>query len=206
VVVGSPGGRAQEREGREGGQGAEQAGHDIRGAQAGRVGDEAAGQRASRHQAPAEHAVDAVDAAQQVRGDDALAEADRHDVPHGDGKALDGQQPGRYGRVRREPDPDERGGVDHRREDERGQQAQPAAQDRVDQPADHAADGGRGEQQAVAAGADVQHLGGQQHQDGLAHLVGEVVDAEQHGDHAEQAVPGQPAQSLGDLGPDPGAG
>ena len=37
--------------------------------------DESAGQRADRHEAPAEHAVDAVDQAEQVRGHDLLARA-----------------------------------------------------------------------------------------------------------------------------------
>jgi hypothetical protein len=95
--------------------------------------------------------------------------------------------------ARGEPDADEGGGKDHRRDDERGQQAEPAGQHRVHQPADHAAESGRRQQQPVAAGAHVQRLGGQQDQDGLAHLVGEVADAEQDGDHAEQAVAGQPA-------------
>ena len=53
---------------------------------------ETAGQRAERHEAPAQHAVDAVDPAEQVGGDDPLAEADRDHVPHGDGEPLDGQQ------------------------------------------------------------------------------------------------------------------
>ena len=48
--------------------------------------DESAGQCAHRHEAPAEHAVDAVDPAEQVRGHDLLAQADRDDVPHGHGE------------------------------------------------------------------------------------------------------------------------
>ena len=53
----------------------------------------------------------------------------------------------------------------------------------------------------------MQRLGGQQHQHGLAHLVGEVEDAEEDGDHTQQPVPAEPAQALGDLGADsrPGA-
>ena len=68
--------------------------------------------------------------------------------------------------------------------------------------AGHAADGRRRQQEPVTADPHVQYLGGQQHQDGLAHLVGEVVHAEQDSDHAQQPVPGQPAQALGDLGAD----
>ncbi len=52
--------------------------------------DETAGQRAGRHQAPAQQAVGAVDPAEQAGGHDLLSEADRDDVPHGDGEALAG--------------------------------------------------------------------------------------------------------------------
>src|SRR5579859_1219855 len=187
------GGGQQEREGDQSGQGAQEPGDDVRGAQPGGVRHEAAGQGAERHEAPAQHAVDAVHPAEQVTGDDPLAQADRDHVPHGYGESLDGQQRRHHDRAGREPDADERGGVDKRREDQAGEHSHPAGQDRVHQPAGHAAHGGGGQQEPVAARADVQRLGGQQDQDGLAHLVGEVVDAEQDGDHAEQGVPGQPA-------------
>ena len=166
--------------------------------------DEAAGQRAHRHEAPAEHPVDAVDPAEQMRGHDLLAQADRDDVPHGHGEPLAGQHHRGHGRVRGEPEAGEDRRVDRSRDDQRRQHAQPAGHRRTHQPADHAADGRHRQQQPVPAGTDVQRLGGQQHQDGLAHLVGEVKDAEEDGDHAQQAVPVEPAQPLGDLGTDGG--
>jgi hypothetical protein len=166
------------------------------------VGDEAAGQRAGRHEAPAEHAVDAVDPAEQVRGHDLLAQADRDHVPHGHGEALARQHQRRHGRVRGEPETGEEGRVGRSRDDQRGQHAQPAGHHRAHQPADHAADGGHRQQKPVPPGPDVQRLGGQQHQDGLAHLVAEVEDTEEDGDHAQQAVPEQPAQPFGDLSAD----
>jgi hypothetical protein len=169
------------------------------------VCDEAAGQRAQRHEAPAEHSVDAVDPAEQVHGHDLLAQADRDDVPHGHGEPLASQHQRGHGRIRGEPEAGEDGHVDRARDDQRGQHPQPAGHRGGHQPAGHAADGGHRQQQPVPAGADVQRLGGQQHQDGLAHLVAEVEDAEQDGDHAQQAVPVQPAQPLGDLGADLGA-
>jgi hypothetical protein len=166
------------------------------------VRDEAAGQRASRHEAPAEHPVDAVDPSEQVGGHDLLAQADRDHVPHGHAEPLARQHQRRHDRVRGEPEAGEDARVDRSRDDQRGQHAQPAGHRRVHQPAGHAADGRHREQQPVTAGPDVQRLGCQQHQDGLAHLVGEVEDAEKDGDHAQQAVPVQPAQPLGDLGAD----
>ena len=167
--------------------------------------DEASGQRADRHEAPADHPVDAVDPAEQVRGHHLLAQADRDDIPHGHGEPLAGQHQRGHDRVRGEPEAGEDGRVDRSRDDQRGQHAQPTGQRRAYHPAGHAADGRHREQQPVTAGPDVQRLGGQQHQDGLAHLVGEVEDAEEDGDHAQQAVPVQPAQPFGDLGADLGA-
>jgi hypothetical protein len=168
---------------------------------------EAAGQRAQRHEAPAEHPVGAVNPAEQRRGHDLLTQADRDHVPHGDGDALTGQHQRGHRWVRGQPEAGEHRRVNRSREDQRGQQAQPAGQHRADQAAGHAADGGHRQQQPVSAGADVQRLGGQQHQDGLSHLVGEVEDAEEHGDDAQQPVPAEPAQPFGDLGADgrPGA-
>jgi len=62
---------------------------------------------------------------------------------------------------------------------------------RDEEPAEHAAERGRGKHQAVAPRADVQRLGGQQDQGGLAHLTREVAHAKQDRDNAEQVVAGQ---------------
>jgi DNA-binding transcriptional ArsR family regulator len=113
------------------------------------AGDQAPGQGAEGHQSPAEHPVGAVDPPEQVRWHHALAHAHGHDAPHGGGEPVQREQHAQHYGVRADPDgrEDEDVGTEW---GEHGRQCPDAGHDgSAGHAAEHAADGGPGEEQAM---------------------------------------------------------